>query len=91
VHDFAVTQHHLVFLLPSFVYDVERSREGMSFLDAHVWRPELGMRALVLDKNDVTRMRWLQLPAGFVFHLGNAWSSPDGQEIHLDYVRSDDA
>ena len=91
VHDFAVTRRHLVFLLPPFVYDVERSRAGMSFLDSHVWRPELGMRVLVLDKDDVTRMRWLQLPAGFVFHLGNAWSSPDGQEIHLDYIRSDDA
>ncbi|CAJ0770997.1 carotenoid oxygenase family protein [Ralstonia chuxiongensis] len=91
VHDFAVTQRHLVFLLPPFVYDVERSRAGMSFLDSHVWRPELGMRVLVLDKDDVTRMRWLQLPAGFVFHLGNAWSSPDGLEVHLDYNRSDDA
>jgi carotenoid cleavage dioxygenase len=73
------------------VYDVERSRAGMSFLDSHIWRPELGMRVLVLDKDDVTRMRWLQLPAGFVFHLGNAWSSPDGLEVHLDYIRSDDA
>ncbi|MEQ6352294.1 carotenoid oxygenase family protein [Ralstonia pseudosolanacearum] len=91
VHDFAVTQRHLVFLLPSFIYDVERARDGASFLDAHVWRPELGMRALVLDKNDAARMRWFELPAGFVFHVGNAWSSPDGQRIHLDYVRSDDA
>jgi carotenoid cleavage dioxygenase len=91
VHDFAVTQQHLVFLLPPNVYDAERMRAGMSFLDSHVWRPELGMRVLVLDKNDVTRMRWLQLPAGFVFHLGNAWSSLDGHEIHLDYIRSDDA
>ena len=91
VHDFAVTQRHLVFLLPPFVYDVERSHAGMSFLDSHVWRPELGMRVLVLDKDDITRMHWLALPAGFVFHLGNAWSSPDGQEIHLDYIRSDDA
>jgi carotenoid cleavage dioxygenase len=91
VHDFAVTERHLVFLLPPFVFDKERAQSGVSFLDAHVWRPELGMRALVLDKNDAERMRWFQLPAGFVFHLGNAWSSPDGQEIHLDTVRSDDA
>lgn len=91
VHDFAVTGRHLVFLLPSFIYDVERARNGASFLDAHVWRPELGMRALVLDKNDAERMRWFELPAGFVFHVGNAWASKDGQRIHLDYVRSDDA
>ncbi len=91
VHDFAVTGRHLVFLLPSFIYDVARARNGASFLDAHVWRPELGMRALVLDKNDAERMRWFELPAGFVFHVGNVWASKDGQRIHLDYVRSDDA
>ncbi|MDP9900832.1 carotenoid cleavage dioxygenase [Variovorax ginsengisoli] len=93
IHDFAVTPRHLVFLMPPLVYDVQRKAAGMSFLDAHVWRPELGMRALVIDKKDWTRRRMLALPSGFLFHLGNAWEeeTASGTVVHVDYVRSPDA
>ena len=93
VHDFAVTERHLVFLLPPLVYDGRRKGTGESFLDAHVWRPELGMRALVIDKQNWERRQMLALPAGFLFHVGNAWEedTPRGTQIHIDYVRSDNA
>ncbi|WP_418117471.1 carotenoid oxygenase family protein [Variovorax sp. 350MFTsu5.1] len=93
VHDFAVTERHLVFLLPPLVYDGKRKTDGTSFLDAHVWRPELGMRALVVDKQNWERRQMLALPAGFLFHVGNAWEedTPRGTQIHIDYVRSDNA
>jgi all-trans-8'-apo-beta-carotenal 15,15'-oxygenase len=94
VHDFAVTERHLVFLMPPLVYDAARKQQaGTSFLDAHVWRPELGMRALVVDKKDWGKHQLLTLPAGFLFHVGNAWeeATPKGTRIHIDYVRSDDA
>ncbi|MGK6307276.1 carotenoid oxygenase family protein [Variovorax sp. DT-64] len=95
VHDFAVTERHLVFLMPPLVYDSqgEQRAAGTSFLDAHVWRPELGMRALVIDKKDWDRRQWLTLPAGFLFHVGNAWeeAAPGGTRIHIDYARSEDA
>ncbi|MDM0055668.1 carotenoid oxygenase family protein [Variovorax fucosicus] len=93
VHDFAVTDRHLVFLMPPLVYDAQRKQAGASFLDAHVWRPELGMRVLVVDKKDWKKRQTLALPAGFLFHLGNAWSeeAADGTVIHVDYVRSNTA
>lgn len=93
VHDFAVTERHLVFLMPPLVYDGKRKEAGASFLDAHVWRPELGMRALVVDKRDWERRQLLTLPAGFLFHVGNAWEedAPRGPRIHIDYVRTEDA
>ena len=93
VHDFAVTDRHLVFLMPPLVYDAARKQAGASFLDAHVWRPELGMRALVIDKKDWARQQMLALPAGFLFHLGNAWEeqTAGGTVIHVDYVRAPDA
>lgn len=93
VHDFAVTDRHLVFLLPPLVYDNERKKAGSSFLDAHVWRPELGMRVLVIDKKDWSKRQTLALPAGFLFHVGNAWSedTAGGTVIHLDYMRSANA
>ena len=93
IHDFAVTDKHLVFLLPPLVYDIKRRIAGASMLDSHAWRPELGMRALVIDKKDWKRQQLLALPAGFLYHIGNAWEeeTPSGTVIHIDYPRSDDA
>lgn len=93
VHDFAVTDRHLVFLLPPLIYSDARKQAGASVLDAHVWRPELGMRVLVIDKKDWSQRQMMQLPAGFLFHVGNAWSqdTPSGTVVHLDYMRSDNA
>lgn len=93
VHDFVVTEQHLVFLLPPLVYDPQRRAAGASMLDAHVWRPEQGLRALVIDKANWTRRQEFRLPAGFLFHLGNAWEeqTAGGKVIHLDFARSDDA
>ena len=89
VHDFGITEHHLVFLLPPLIFDRARSDAGETFLDSHVWRPELGMRVLVLRKDDLQTPRWFDLPAGFVFHVGNACE--ERGVIRLDYVRSDSA
>lgn len=93
IHDFAVTERHLVFLLPPLVYDAQRRAAGASFLDSHAWRPALGMRAWVIDKKDWKQQQMLALPAGFLFHLGNAWEqeTSSGTVIHLDYARFADA
>lgn len=90
VHDFAVTERHLVFLLPPFIFDSERSRAGQTFLASHVWRPALGLRVMVLDKADLQAApRWFELPPGFIFHIGNACE--DRGVIRLDCMRSPDA
>jgi len=86
VHDFAITERHLVFLLPPFVFELERVRAGATVFDAHVWREDLGLRALVLDKAGVEAPRWFELPPGFVFHIGNACEQ--GGVIRLDAMRS---
>ncbi len=93
VHDFAITERHLVFLLPPLVYDSARKQAGASFLDAHVWRPELGMRALVINKRNWERRQLFELPTGFLFHIGNAWEedTASGTRIHVDHARSDNA
>jgi carotenoid cleavage dioxygenase-like enzyme len=91
VHDFAVTARHLVFLMPPLLFDVDRMRHGESFLDSHEWKPEVGMRALIVDKNDLSRMRWFELEAGMLFHIGNAWEDEARGVIHIDYMRSPDA
>lgn len=89
VHDFAVTEQHLVFLLPPLVFDRARSEAGETFLDSHLWKPQLGMRVLVLHKDRLDAPMWFELPTGFVFHIGNACE--DRGVIRLDYIRSPSA
>jgi len=87
IHDFAITERHLVFLMPPLVMDRSRIEQN-SFLDAHVWRPDLGMRVLVIDKDDFSQRKQFELPAAFLFHIGNAWEDGQGH-IRLEYVHSD--
>ena len=90
VHDFVVTKRSLVVLLPPFVLDRERFAAGRtSFLDAHAWRPGLGVRAIVVDKDSLRPTRRHELPPGFHFHHGNGFEEPDGT-IRLDLCQAPD-
>ena len=85
VHDFVLTERHLVIAIPPLVY-----MEGDNFLDAHHWHPELGTRLLVVSRDDFEDRRWEQLPSGFGFHHGNGWEETDGT-IHFDHCLAPDA
>ena len=88
VHDFAVTERHLVFVFSPLTFDREAMADG-AFLDAFAWQPELGSRALVISKDDWTERRWYDLPPGFSFHFGNAWEDAAGF-IRFDYCVAED-
>ena len=88
VHDFVVTQRHLVLVIPPLVH--EPSSGDASLLDSLVWRPALGSRVLVVDKGDFGARRWYQLPAGFGFHHGNGWEDAGGT-IRFDHCVAADA
>ena len=81
VHDFVVTRSHLVIVIPPFVHEHGHAE---TFLDSHVWRPELGSRVLIVSKDDFGDRRWAQLPAGFGFHHGNGWED-EGGVIRFDH------
>jgi all-trans-8'-apo-beta-carotenal 15,15'-oxygenase len=87
-HDFAVTEHHLVFLLPPLVLNRDRLEGGAAFAESCQWSPTLGMRVLTIDKKDWSQ-RSYALPPGCLFHVANAWEDKDGT-IRLQYMRSDD-
>lgn len=87
VHDFVITARHLVVVMPPLVH---RRGAGDTFLDSHVWEPELGTRVLVASKDDFADRRWLQLPAAFGFHHGNGWEEADGT-IRFDHCVASDA
>ena len=89
VHDFVVTARHLVIVIPPLVFE-PRSDDELP-LDAMAWRPALGSRVLVVDKDDFDARRWYQLPAGFGFHHGNGWEDADGTIRYDHCVASDPA
>ena len=89
VHDFVVTERHLVIVIPPLVFEPEAAAGGV-LLDALAWRPELGSRALVVAKDDFDDRRWHQLPAGFGFHHGNGWEEAGGT-IRFDHCVAEDA
>ncbi len=77
VHDFAVTERHLVFALSPFTFEPEVMADG-ALLDGFVWRPELGLQVLTIAKDDTAERHLYTLPTGFTFHFGNAWEESDG-------------
>ncbi|HYC02061.1 MAG TPA: carotenoid oxygenase family protein [Azospirillaceae bacterium] len=78
VHDFITTERHLVIPLPPLALDRDRARAGASFLDSHVWQPQRPTRLMLVAKDDLTRARFAELPAGWIFHYGNGWEDGDG-------------
>jgi all-trans-8'-apo-beta-carotenal 15,15'-oxygenase len=87
VHDFAVSQKHLVFLLPPIGIDREALKAGKSFGEAMTWNANDSVKILIVEKADFTKRRMLELPAFMVFHFGNAWE--ENGVIRVDYVKSD--
>lgn len=89
VHDFAVSERHLVFLIPP--YDLKDDKDGkLSLAECHVWagsgahaRP---LRVLVVAKDTLTVRQEFELPPHMVFHFGNAWDEAGGGHTHVDLV-----
>jgi carotenoid cleavage dioxygenase len=83
VHDFVITERHLVVVLPPLTLEPDR---GPSFLDVLGWRPDQPARVLIIDKSDLGWHRMVEMPAHFAFHYGNAWEEKNGA-IRFDMAR----
>jgi carotenoid cleavage dioxygenase len=81
LHDFLLTEKSVVIVLPS-------TRLGAvtdGFFGAIKGRPDLAMQVKVYDRESLELTREAELPAGYVFHFGNAWEERDGT-IRFDMV-----
>lgn len=87
VHDFAVSQKHLIFLLSPMFFDLNLAKAGKSMVDSIVWKPQESLKVLIVEKADFSKRRILELPAMMLFHFGNAWE--ENNVIHLDFVKSE--
>ena len=68
LHAFSMNAQHLVFVVMPYVMEGDMSE--MAYFDTLKWQPERGCRALVLDKQDLSRAKWFGLPAGAAYHYG---------------------
>jgi carotenoid cleavage dioxygenase len=82
MHDFAVTDQHVVFFDCPAVLDVDAALRGRSLVQ---WQPEHGSRIGVLAREgESERVRWFPVDNRFVLHVLNAYT--EGDEIVVDYI-----
>ncbi len=74
IHDFAMTDRKLIILVQPWLF----MRQKAPFADGLEWRPEEGLKLLIVDKDDFSRQRWAEAPARAFFHTGSAWEESDG-------------
>uniref|UniRef100_UPI0025BCCCBF carotenoid oxygenase family protein n=1 Tax=Maricaulis sp. TaxID=1486257 RepID=UPI0025BCCCBF len=86
IHDFAVTDRSLLFLVGNLRWD----RAQLPYLDSFRWDDSRAMRVIAIDKADWSQRRTWDLPPGFLFHIGGAWEDADGT-LHVDAALSADA
>lgn len=79
IHDWTMTDRKLVILCQPWV----QTKNTPPFIDGFQWRPEEGMKFLIVDKDDLKKTRWAQGPARAFYHTGAAWEDRDGT-IRLD-------
>jgi len=83
LHDFLMTDKHLLLILPSLTVDASSNNSAQGFFSRIVFDKQQAMRVLVISKADLTIKKEYELDAGFAFHYGNAWEESDGT-IHFD-------
>jgi carotenoid cleavage dioxygenase len=83
MHDFALTDRHLVFLDLPIVFDFGRAMTGKM---PYRWSDSYGARVGVLRRDDPhAKVRWFDVEPCYVFHVMNAYD--DGDTIVCDVVR----
>ena len=85
VHDFAITEQHLVFLLMPLAFAGELA--GGNILGGYRWESNAPLVALLVNKSDF-RVQRFELPATGLFHVANAWEQ--GGTVQVRFVAQPD-
>ena len=89
MHSFAITERFIILLeFPLIIQSLELMK-GKGFTDSLIWKPEQGLRFLIVSKMDGKVQRIVESQAGFGFHIINAFEQ--GEDIIIDACISNDA
>ncbi len=83
VHDFMVTENHVLFPVLPLTASLERAMTGRP---PFAWEPNKGSHVGVMRRDgDVSSIRWFNTEACYVFHPMNAWEV--GDKLYCDVMR----
>lgn len=83
IHDCIVTEHYIVIPVLPLSGSLPRAMSGKP---AFAWEPELGGHLAVIRRDEgVSSLRWIEVPACYVFHVMNAFEQ--GGAIVADVMR----
>jgi carotenoid cleavage dioxygenase len=86
MHDFAITERHVIFMDLPVVFDLEQALSGSGGMPYH-WSDAYGARLGVMPRSGgVSDLRWYEIEPCYVFHPWNAYETADGR-IVLDVAR----
>jgi carotenoid cleavage dioxygenase-like enzyme len=84
IHDFAITDRHVVFMDLPVVFDLELAMAGAM---PYRWSDDYGARVGVMPRGGTSaKVRWFDVAPCYVFHPLNAYEDDDGTII-VDVVR----
>jgi len=84
IHDFNLTERHVVFMDLPVVFDLDWAIAGDRF--PYHWSDEYGARLGVMSRaGDASTLRWFEIEPCYVFHPLNAYD--DGTRIVIDVAR----
>ena len=87
VHDFIVTENHLLFPILPITGSMERAMRGQP---PYAWEPEKGAYVGVMKRNGSAKdIVWFRAENCYVFHVMNAWE--EGSRIIADVMQFEEA
>ncbi|MEZ5937861.1 MAG: carotenoid oxygenase family protein [Hyphomonadaceae bacterium] len=81
IHDWTMTERKLIILVQPWLM----TRQIPPFVDSLAWKPGEGLKIMILDKDDLSKVRWAEAPPRAFYHTGAAWEDSDGT-VRLDAV-----
>jgi all-trans-8'-apo-beta-carotenal 15,15'-oxygenase len=85
IHDFAVTERHVLFYLSPYLLDAHAiAHRGRTVMEALSWQPQLGSRLLVLSRQSGEQVASIPIGSCFCLHIVNGYE--DGPDTILDAI-----
>ncbi len=78
VHDFGLSPNYACVYISPYLLDISRlSKEGATLMESLSWRPELGSRLMILDRDTGEPLANLEIGDRYCLHFINVWERGD--------------